>query len=86
VTDVTNGQKPGELSVADERLVRELTERAQAQGVQLTGEGGLLGWLTKMVVEDALEDEMEDHLGYAKHDPASRTAAIPATGTGARRC
>jgi transposase-like protein len=72
VTDVTNGRKPGELSAADEQLVRELTERAQAQGVQLTGEGGLLGRLTKMVVEGALEGEMEDHLGYAKHDPAGR--------------
>jgi transposase-like protein len=72
VTDVTNGRKPGELSAADEQLVRELTERAQAQGVQLTGEGGLLGRLTKMVVEGALEGEMDDHLGYAKHDPAGR--------------
>ena len=72
MTDVTNGRKPGELSAADEQLVRELTERAQAQGVQLTGEGGLLGRLTKMVVEGALEGEMDDHLGYAKHDPAGR--------------
>jgi putative transposase len=72
VTDVTNSQKPGKLSAADEQLVRELTERAQAEGVQLTGEGGLLGRLTKMVVEGALEGEMDDHLGYAKHDPTGR--------------
>jgi hypothetical protein len=25
--------------------------------------------LTKMVVEDALEGELDDHLGYARHDP-----------------
>ena len=25
-----------------------------------------------MVVEDALEGEMHDHLGYARHDPESR--------------
>jgi putative transposase len=72
VTDVTKSQKPGKLSAADEQLVRELTERAQAEGVQLTGEGGLLGRLTKMVVEGALEGEMDDHLGYAKHDPTGR--------------
>ena len=34
--------------------------------------GGLLGKLTKMVVEGALEGELDDHLGYGKHDPAGR--------------
>jgi transposase-like protein len=53
----------------DEQLVRQLTERARAEGLQLTGEGGLLGRLTKMVVESALQGEMDDHLGYGKHDP-----------------
>jgi hypothetical protein len=38
----------------------------------LTGEGGLLGQLTKMVIEGALEGEMDSHLGYSKHDPAGR--------------
>ena len=33
-------------------------------GLKLTGEGGLLGRLTKMVVEGALEGELDDHLGY----------------------
>jgi transposase-like protein len=47
----------------DEQLVRQLTERARAEGLQLTGEGGLLGRLTKMVVESALRGEMDDHLG-----------------------
>ena len=27
--------------------------------------GGLLGRLTKMIVEGALEGELDDHLGYA---------------------
>src|SRR5208282_125294 len=31
-----------------------------------------LGKLTKMVVEGALEGELDDHLGYARHDPAGR--------------
>ena len=46
--------------------------RARAGGLKLTGEGGLLGKLTKMVVEGALEGELDDHLGYGKHDPAGR--------------
>src|SRR5437763_9925442 len=74
MTDVTlNGSQAGaELSAADERLLRELTERARTGGLKLTGEGGLLGKLTKMVIEGALEGELDDHLGYAKHDPEGR--------------
>jgi len=74
MTDVTQDrdQDGTELSAADEQLLRELTERARSGGLKLTGEGGLLGRLTKMVVEGALEGEMDDHLGYSKHDPAGR--------------
>src|SRR5215470_14219336 len=74
VTDVTTRQSldPAELPPADEQVLRELTERARAGGLKLTGEGGLLGKLTKMVVEGALEGELDDHLGYGKHDPAGR--------------
>src|SRR6201981_3336747 len=74
MTNVTTGQDQdaAELSAADEQVLRELTERARAGGLKLTGEGGLLGKLTKMVVEGALEGEMDDHLGYSKHDPAGR--------------
>src|SRR5436305_10848352 len=74
MTDVTTDQDQAQLklSAADEQLVRELTERARAGGLKLTGEGGLLGKLTKMVVEGALEGELDDHLGYGKHDPAGR--------------
>ena len=50
-------------------MLRELTERARTGGLKLTGEGGLLGKLTKMVIEGALEGGLDDHLGYARHDP-----------------
>ena len=40
--------------------------------MRLTGEGGLLSQLTKVVVESALDGELDDHLGYDKHDPAGR--------------
>src|ERR1700751_260455 len=74
MTDVTTDlvRDEVELSAADEQLVRELTERARAEGLKLTGPGGLPGTLTKMVVEGALEGELDDHLGYAKHDPEGR--------------
>lgn len=56
----------------DDRQLQALVAQARAEGLQLTGEGGLLARLTKLVVESALEGEMDDHLGYAKNDPAGR--------------
>ena len=74
MTDVTQNQDQAEteLSAADEQVLRELTERARTGGLKLSGEGGLLGRLTKMVIEGALEGELDDHLGYGKHDPEGR--------------
>jgi putative transposase len=66
---------------SDEQLVWQLVERARAEGLKLTGEGGLLGRLTKVVVESALEGEMDDHLGYGKHDPAGRNGGNSRNGT-----
>ena len=56
--------------VIDSRLVEQLVGRAREQGFALTGEGGLLGQLTKLVLESALEGEITDHLGYDKHERA----------------
>jgi putative transposase len=64
------GEEP--LDAVDEQLIELLADRARSQGLQLTGEGGLLARLTKTVIESALQGELDDHLGYAKHDPAGR--------------
>ena len=63
---------PGLMRAEDAELVRQLGERAQAEGLRLSGEGGLLARLAKIVIEGALEGEMDAHLGYGKHDPAGR--------------
>ena len=55
-----------------QELAEELIGRARSEGVQLTGPGGLLTGITKMVLETALETELSDHLGYDKGDPAGR--------------
>ncbi|GHK05913.1 hypothetical protein SY2F82_77100 [Streptomyces sp. Y2F8-2] len=55
----------------DDQLIDELVSRAQAEGLQSTGEGGLQQ-LTKRLLESALEGEITDHLGYDKHDPAGK--------------
>jgi putative transposase len=65
----------------DEQLVRQLVDRARAEGLKLTGEGSLLARLTKVVVESALEGEMDDHLGYGKHDPIGRNGGNSRNGT-----
>jgi transposase-like protein len=56
----------------DPQLVARLAAQARAQGVQLLGRGGVLQQLTKRFLEAALEAEMDEHLGYGKHDPAGR--------------
>jgi putative transposase len=56
----------------DQAIAEELVARARAEGVDLVGSGGLLGELTKRILETGLEVEMDEHLGYPKHDPAGR--------------
>ncbi len=65
----------------DDQLIDELVSRAQAEGLQLTGEGGLLQQLTKRLLESALEGEITDHLGYDKHDPAGKNGGNSRNGT-----
>ncbi|SEE72395.1 Transposase (or an inactivated derivative) [Streptomyces sp. 2231.1] len=71
-----NIAKPSEVEAAsvtvDDRFLDGLVARAQPDGLQLTGEGGLLQQLTKRLLESALEGEMTDHLGYDRHDPAGK--------------
>ena len=47
---------------------------AREQGLSLTGPHGLLRQLTKTVIETALNEEITEHLGYEKHDPAGQGA------------
>src|ERR1035438_5569608 len=64
------GAGGGRGGAGGEGPARPLAERARAEGLSLPGPGGLLGRLTKVVLESALEGEMDAHLGYARHDPA----------------
>lgn len=68
----------------EERMVAELAQWARAEGLQMTGEGGLLSRLTKRVFESALQGEMDEHLGYGKHDPAGRDGGNSRNGTRAK--
>lgn len=68
---------------SDEDLVKELITKARAEGIELVGENGLLRRLTKTTLENVLQAEMDDHLGYAKHERAARTDTCSG-GTNAR--
>ena len=62
-------RKATEVS-AEQAAATELVRLAKEQGLSLTGPDGLLKLLTKSVIETALSEEMTEHLGYEKHDPA----------------
>jgi transposase-like protein len=59
-------------SAEELEAARELVRQARDRGVALTGPDGLLKALNKTVIEIALDEEMSEHLGYDKHDPAGR--------------
>src|SRR5829696_4640497 len=52
---------------AEETAAKELVRLAREQGLSLTGPDGLLKQFTKSVLETALNEEMTEHLGHAKH-------------------
>src|SRR5215207_7446168 len=57
--------------VGDEPAMRdwaaELVARARSEGVELTGDDGLLTALVRQVLQTGLEVEMTDRLGYEPH-------------------
>ena len=68
MTDVIEMIDPvtGEI-IDQQQIAAQLLAQAKEQGVSLVGPGGLLGNLTKTVLETALEAELTEHLGYEKH-------------------
>lgn len=72
---------PAPAAARPVELASSLVEQARAEGVELVGPGGLLGELTKKVLEAGLEAELDEHLGYAKHDPAGRDGGNSRNGT-----
>src|SRR5438132_11778009 len=70
--------------VLDPQLVARLAAQARAQGVSLLGRDGLLQQLTKRFLEAALDAEMDEHLGYGKHDTAGRNGGNSRNGRRAK--
>jgi len=82
LNDVTK-KKQAEQS-AEQQAAVELVRLAKEQGLSLTGPGGLLKQFTKTVIETALSEEMTEHLGYEKHDPAGAGTGNIRNGTRAK--
>ena len=70
--------RPGD---AERAAIREMVKSAKERGLDITGPDGLLKLLTKTVLETALEEELTDHLGYDKNDPAGRDGGNSRNGT-----
>ena len=58
-----------------------LVARARTEGVELTGEGGLLTGLVRQVLQTGLEVEMAEHLGYERHAVEGRGSGNSRNGT-----
>lgn len=69
---------PGKV---DPKIAEQLAEQARSEGVDLVGPDGLLGDLTKQVLEAGLEVEMAEHLGYDKHAVEGRDGGNSRNGT-----
>jgi transposase-like protein len=68
-------------SQVDPAIAEQLVDQARADGVDLVGPDGLLGQLTKQVLEAGLEVEMDEHLGYEKHAHDGRNGENSRNGT-----
>jgi putative transposase len=91
MTELAESTDPGEMiepmtvDIVDQKeLAEQLLEQAKEQNIELVGPNGLLGQLTKSVLETALDEEMSEHLGYEKHDPAGRNSGNSRNGTRAK--
>jgi putative transposase len=75
------GLDPGDdLAAIAERLV----DQARAEGIALTGDGGLLPALVARVLETGLGVELTDHLGYEPHAVEGRGSGNSRNGSFAK--
>jgi transposase-like protein len=72
---------PMATEMDQQELAQQLLAQAREQGIDLVGPDGLLNRLTKNVLETALEAEMDEHLGYGKHEVSGRGSGNSRNGT-----
>jgi len=68
-----------------ESVIDELVAKVRAEGLELVGEGSLLAELTKKLLERGLAEELTEHVGYDRGDPAGRGSGNSRNGTTPKR-
>ena len=63
-----------------DELLAELVKGKSPE--EILGQGGILKQLTKRLVENALEGEMTEHLGYEPHAPEGNNTGNSRNGMG----
>jgi putative transposase len=72
---------PAALGSGLDAEIDRIIDQAQAQGLHLTGQGGLLGGMIKKAVESAMNAEMTAHLGYERYAAEGRGSGNSRNGT-----
>ena len=76
-------------ALPDEAAMKDWAEllvaRARSEGVELTGDGGLLTGLVRQVLQTGLEVEMTEHLGYERNAVEGRGSGNNRNGTTPKR-
>jgi putative transposase len=75
----------GEPRLVSEDFARRLVAQAREEGLDVTGDSGLLQQMMKSVLEAALAEELTDHLGYEPGDPAGRGSGNSRNGSTPKR-
>lgn len=81
VTPTPPTDEAAELEAAQREAIAQMVRQAKDAGMALTGPDGSLKALTAQLVEAALDEEMNEHLGYDKDDPVGRGSGNSRNGT-----
>ena len=73
------------LSEKQESLLKELIDDLDGDTEALMGRDGIMNELRKRLIENMLDGEMTDHLGYAPHDPTGNGSGNSRNGRSSKK-
>jgi putative transposase len=76
---------PADTEAVPADVVERLMAQVRAGDLELLGDGGVIAQLTKKLLERALDEELTDHVGYDRGDPAGRGSGNSRNGTTPKR-
>ena len=81
-TELVSTASDGGIGDADLSVIAgHLVDQARADGIALTGDGGLSPALVARVLETGLQAELTEHLGYERHAVDGRGSGNSRNGT-----